>query len=259
MLAYVIVGFDGPGSPQFSRGVIRWHLAVLIIVGELVMAKRSWICQKAKMGGPMKYDYWEGENYKTAGHFGIRLLILGESSYGSSDTTEEAISPDDLVRLHIEHRSGHWGRTYTRFLQVLTGERPVTDRAKVWAGLAFHNFMLCWAAQDPMTAPAEASWSDPTNLNALREVCNELQPDAVIVWGYRLWDRLEAGHRCLVRESNGDDGLLFGREGPRGIPAFRMEHPWTPRMSFESWAPRIKRFLDRVQSEKNERQNWRRN
>jgi hypothetical protein len=193
-----------------------------------------------------EYDYWVGERYREHGYRGVHLLVLGESSHGSSDADEKAVSPRTLVKAHIEYRSGHWGRTYTQFLQVLTGDRPIVDRGKIWAELAFHNFLQCWAAENAKTAPTEANWANPANMTAFRHACATLRPDAVIVWGLRLWDNLATRYGCLVPEGDDRGHVKFDGNAAPVISAFCMAHPWTPRMTFEIWSPRIRQFLDQI-------------
>ena len=80
---------------------------------------------------------WIGPDY-ASGWNGSRLLVLGESSYGTG-----ASPPRILVENHIKG-SGHWRATYTRFEKLLEGREsnPTEEQRRAfWNRLAFTNFL----------------------------------------------------------------------------------------------------------------------
>lgn len=139
---------------------------------------------------------WIGSHYKE-GWEGVRLLVLGESSYGDKST-----APYVLVMHHIKDGTGHWCRTYTRFLHLLDHQNSnlsdAEQRTKIWDRLAFYNYLTAAAGMRPRTPPPEESWgkSEPALFGFLETL--DPPPDGVIVWGYRLWYAL--GKSCRFSE-----------------------------------------------------------
>ena len=195
------------------------------------------------MSEALQSSFWHGPEYE-AGYLGVRLLVLGEAAY-SRDSGPPS-SPRQLVEWHINPDTlsppRRWLRTYTRFTRIMGAPRP----QEAWNRLAFHNYLLTPGGSAPRQSPPA---DDPVWREAkltLESVSAALQPQAVIVWGFRLWGRL-AEPDCvgIVR---GGDGVGVGEiqiARDTFVPAFRLQHPSScPKV--DDWAPRIRKFVEGV-------------
>jgi hypothetical protein len=184
---------------------------------------------------------WRGAQY-SAGWNGVKLLVLGESSYG-----DDATSPDTLVRLHIDGKGRRWGRTYTRFLQMLDfPNRRSTNpsgRQELWDRLIFMNFLEVAAGDGPRQAPKGDLWRKA--LPGFHAVFSEIvpAPDSVLIWGYRLWDALEKECECL--EGRGDNTGKLILPGIGTFEAFALKHPSSPGATSPEWALKLSQFLEK--------------
>ena len=191
---------------------------------------------------------WIGSHYKE-GWEGVRLLVLGESSYG-----DKATSPFVLVMHHIQQGTGHWCRTYTRFLHLLDHQNSnfsdPEQRRKIWDRLAFYNYLTEAAGRRPRTTPPEESWekSEPAFFGFLETL--DPPPDGVIVWGYRLWNALEKKRGWLKGYGNNIGKIFWPADRSRSLPAFALKHPSSPGMKHDEWALKLGGFLDCLRNKK---------
>ena len=131
----------------------------------------------------VRFHPWVGEHYRNS-MFGVRLLVLGESHYGETIDENSDIT-SIVVRLWgQEHRS----RFFTKIAQVLLRRTDtLTDRtrADVWEHVAFYNYVQTFVGPGPRIPPTPAEWAAADV--PFRVVLGELQPNAVLVLGRRLW------------------------------------------------------------------------
>jgi|CXWL01.1.fsa_nt_gi hypothetical protein len=195
---------------------------------------------------------WVGDQY-TNGLDGIRILVLGESSYGKD---LKPTAPQDLIRNYfIGH--GAWRRTYTRFLKILSNETaaPTTDERKdYWGRLAFTNYLSCAAGHKAGDEPSNEMWgASLENFFGLLAWLNP-QPDGVIVWGERLHNALAHNPGC--RWGNSQNQCWQGNKeqlmqfihwpGGRPIPAVYIAHPCTPASGSPKWTGPLHDFLRKL-------------
>jgi hypothetical protein len=191
---------------------------------------------------------WIGRYY-TEGWDGVILLVLGESSYGDKPT-----APCDLVRHHIEEGTGHWCRTYTRFLHLLDPQNSALSdaeqRRKIWDRLAFYNYLTEVAGTRPRTPPLEGSWerSERSFFDFLQKL--DPPPDGVIVWGYRLWYALEKKRGWLKGEGNNVGMIYWPGDRSKSLRAFALKHPSTRGMKDKEWALKLAEFLGKLRHKK---------
>ena len=196
---------------------------------------------------------WIGEQYSSGWH-GVRLLVLGESSHGTS-----ASSPHVLVKSHIDG-TGHWRATYTRFQKLLQGrlDNPsIEQRAEFWSHLAFTNFLNQPAALTARAGPPpDRLWGEavPDFHSMLGRL--EPRPDGIIAWGKTLWDNLEYNpgcqwgsppRQCLQWDSSRGRGQIHWPGGPP-IPAVMIAHPSTPSALSPKWTAVLDLFLKGIVS-----------
>jgi len=203
------------------------------------------------MDEPSQYPKaWKGAHY-AKGFNGVRLLALGESSYGDTPT-----SPHSLVEDHIRGPARHhWHRTYSRFLWLLDsqGTWPSTleQRQARWDQIAFTNYLIEVAGPGARKRPARESWG--RSLAPFLAFLKTLKPlpDAVIVWGFPPWYALQGDptcqwgaerHQCLQWNKEKAMGFIHWPDGPP-LPAFALAHPSSPATTQRKWGPKLAAFL----------------
>lgn len=124
---------------------------------------------------------WIGKNYGRGSRFGVKLLVLGEAHYGSS----EEMTPEftrDVIR--------DWNhRFFTVIAKVLTGtgageEIPRQACEEIRDEIAFYNYIQSFVGNKPGTTPTPDQWKDAHA--PFQTVLQKLRPDAVLVLGYEL-------------------------------------------------------------------------
>lgn len=141
---------------------------------------------------------WVGKDYQTGGIFGRKILVLGESHYCSERCdgcgTEKCADcysfTEDVLKKYLNESfpRKNWMRTFVKFERSMVNhETDWRERKEIWNSLAFYNYL-----QIPMDNARQAGkkqqYKDAEG--PFFQVLNILKPDIVIVWGYRLWNRL---------------------------------------------------------------------
>ncbi|MCQ2981483.1 MAG: UDP-N-acetyl glucosamine 2-epimerase [Treponemataceae bacterium] len=187
----------------------------------------------------VQFEPWVGSNYWAGCCYGKKILILGESHYGSD------YSPKKTVDLLNDQANSNWThKTYTKFERALTGfETNEKSRNEIWNEVAFYNYI-----QDllptPDDKPTQKQWD--SGINAFYEVLNELQPDVLLVWGDRLWSHLPESNytwdcdlECHGAFFNkGHYTLANGHE----VNAYAMDHPGRA-FSWNDWHQFFRNFV----------------
>jgi hypothetical protein len=145
------------------------------------------------------FNPWVGEHYRDSGLDGVKLLVLGESQYGSpgeftdpvrgTTTGEDPSATREIIRDYAILRSKSF---FTKILKVVlgvpAGEQVTHDqRTEFWNGVAFYNFIQWWMPK-PKYPTTEEMWSE--GLLAFSETLIELKPDVLLVLGRHLKNRL---------------------------------------------------------------------
>ena len=144
-----------------------------------------------------------GKDYADGGIFGKRIMILGESHYcdeGCADCGDCRLHrvcmgfTQGVLRDYLDEGTErqNWMRTFVKFERSLVGEE--TDQAmrlKIWNSVVFFNYL-----QVAMGGPREAGTSAQYRQagEAFFEVINKYQPEYVIAWGNRPWDKMPGEH-----------------------------------------------------------------
>lgn len=144
----------------------------------------------------VKFLPWVGRNYE-AGRNGKRIMVLGESHYCSSPADATPSITNRVIADLLDPQSEHEGykNTYTKFANALAG-KPLTwdEKITLWHSLLFYNYV-----QVPLPSPRIAPTPQDFALSeaAFFEVLNTYRPDAVLVWGSRLYNNLPRRGRQL--------------------------------------------------------------
>ena len=166
------------------------------------------------MANNIFFQPFVGKDYADGGIFGKRIMVLGESHYcdeGCADCGDCRLHREcmgftqGVLRDYLDEGTErqNWMRTFVKFERSLVGEE--TDQAmrlKIWNSVVFFNYL-----QVAMGGPREAGTSAQYRQagEAFFEVINKYQPEYVIAWGNRLWDKMPGEHWL-----NGDDIVVDG-------------------------------------------------
>lgn len=189
----------------------------------------------------IKLHAWKGDEYETTGIDGLRILLLGDSSYSPDGRSQ---SPEDLVRMGYlnpaERRS--WHRTYTKAIQaVLNCKVARTDRAKAWRKVAFWNLLLGAAGAKPRDHSGVRGKVGLEVLEALYAVLDDLVPDGIVVWGDNVWNHLPT---LDIEPNAGCDIITKVITTPHGITALAclMTHPSSSRFRNDTEWSKLSKF-----------------
>ena len=147
-----------------------------------------------------------GTNFSVGGVFPTRILILGDSHYCGEcdDCGIKGISENqgtgccnftrDVVAKFIEYRQGKrphegWMNTYLKFEKALVDhETDASESLKIWNSVAFYNYIQTAYIGESRQAYSSSDYAQ--SFPYFKQLLNELTPDMIIVWGYRLWNNL---------------------------------------------------------------------
>lgn len=172
------------------------------------------------------------------GFKGLKILILGESHYCG-----EACEPCAITTLpcctkftlnvmdrYIDYKNGldsheSWMRTFTRFTNVLFGEQVHSKRLiEFWDSVIFYNYVQS-STNKSRIPPTYQQFKHSED--AFFEVLETYEPDAILIWGKRLWGNLpENGEWATESVSDSELALPFYYSvNNKKIPAFCLYHP----------------------------------
>ena len=88
------------------------------------------------------FDPWVGSKYKSDNRFGVRVLVLGESHYGITPTSDFTIG---VIERELDKNTGKH-RFFTKISKVLLNvgtEKGISkeERAEPWDHIAFYNYI----------------------------------------------------------------------------------------------------------------------
>ena len=179
------------------------------------------------------YKPWVGSEYNIGGVFGKKILVLGESHYG--DAPGQADMTIDTIKEYVyEYWGDRYQQTFLCFERALAGrELSQEEREQLWNSIMFYNYFQK-STSGPRTAPDMTVLQDSEV--AFRELLEQFQPDAIIVWGQRLYNLLPSWDGTETSIEVGDDSCPVWHYPIQGksIPAMRVYHPSAP--SGKSWA-----------------------
>jgi hypothetical protein len=193
---------------------------------------------------------WVGENYKTAGFNGKRILVLGESCYCGEcpdcveyDDAGDLIPPEkeegkdfeicrdkipNVVTGFLAYTEGEpkeWSmKTYCCFTDIFMGHQCTPEETRAfWNSFVLYNYIQT-ALEKPRIHPKPWQWE--TGKKPFFEVLAEYNPDVIIIWSRELWNNMPTGFRVDDSFQNRwKDGLRYYNNGKRDIPAYACYHP----------------------------------
>ncbi len=175
---------------------------------------------------------WEGKNYRNGGCFGKKILVLGESHYG---TDLGSAMTHDIIHDHAY--SDYRMRAYTIFERTLLGRKSdYNDSERIWNSVAYYNYVQECISK-PRTSPTRHQFEESEA--AFFEMLDNLEPDVVLVWGRRLWNELPCKN-FISYEDCEYEGYKFrcvGYKTKNGVvvPCYEMWHPAASGYSWDWW------------------------
>ncbi len=199
-----------------------------------------------------------GKNYNKEGFDGIKLLILGESHYcknknscpkcGKEDPEDCFNFTNNVVQEYLGFKKGEfesksWMSTFTRFTNVLLGDKVGNDEIiDFWESIVFYNYVQS-ALETSRKEPKSEQFYESEK--AFKEVLRRYKPDLIIVWGIRLWEYLpDIGHYGEERKIHGAiDKIYYYKSGVKDIPAFPVYHPASSKYNYDD-SRKIQKAID---------------
>ncbi|MHA2811633.1 hypothetical protein [Vibrio campbellii] len=136
----------------------------------------------------IKFKPWVGSNY-TTNNFGARILILGESHYGSPEDEYEDYTIDVVKMWGQENRLAFFTKIAKTLLNYDSSDYlNEHERYALWENVSFYNYVQAIVGEDARIRPTGEMWQKSEV--AFREVIERLDPQIIIVLGKELSDNL---------------------------------------------------------------------
>ena len=167
------------------------------------------------------FDPWIGSRYATDGVGGVRLLILGESHYGTAGAERPGFTADIVRQLGQQGRF----RFFTTTQRLVAGGRgwlPDAERAEFWERVAFYNYVQSFPGPRARFRPTPEMWAAAQEpfLRTLAEV----GPQVLLVLGRELRRNLP--------------------ELPAGVAVCAVQHPSSRGFRYAAWQPVVQAALN---------------
>lgn len=137
-----------------------------------------------------KFEPWIGEKYTTKGiEGGVRLLILGESHYGTPGDDDASFTQQVVENHGKEKRHAFFTKTAKLVLGMGKGEYLQDEkRRQFWDSVAFYNYIQEYAGETPDGDVTNEMWERAKE--PFLDVIEQLNPDALLVLGKQLGSNL---------------------------------------------------------------------
>lgn len=209
--------------------------------------RKETVQQEVNSDSKIFFKPWVGSEYNSGGVYGKKVLVLGESHYGdATDATDETIG---VVKEFVyEYWGAPYQQTFLCFERALAGrELNQEEREQLWNSIMFYNYFQK-STTGPRTEPDMTAQKDSEE--AFRELLESYQPDAIIVWGQRLYNLLPAwdGSESSIEVDGDSCPVWYYPIKGKNIPAMRVYHPSAPAgKNWELWHQFHKAFIGEPQ------------
>lgn len=167
---------------------------------------------------------WIGRGYSSKGLYGVKVLFLGESHYGTSGKEKPDTTINVVRRLGQENR--HRFFTTTAKLALFKGSKnhiSNKERKELWENVAFYNYIQEFVADGARKRPSPEMWK--SSENAFLNVLQDLKPELLVILGKELNRNLPSI--------------------PTNIKVCRVNHP-SSGFRYKQWIPKFKESLIEV-------------
>jgi len=130
-----------------------------------------------------RFAPWIGESYGARSRFGVAVLVVGESLYGTD------YSPDYNTVETVRWFRDRPHRFYTGAALILLGVHTAdnlqwSERKEIWDHVAFYNYFQSFVGDTPRVPPTAQQWREAEG--PFRTVLDELKPKVVLVLSRRV-------------------------------------------------------------------------
>ncbi|HBC3401587.1 TPA: hypothetical protein KDX79_003445 [Vibrio parahaemolyticus] len=138
--------------------------------------------------GYIVFKPWVGRNY-TTNNFGARILVLGESHYGSPEDEYEDYTIDVVKMWGQENRLAFFTKIAKTLLNYDSSDYlNEHERYALWENVSFYNYVQAIVGEEARIRPSSEMWKKSEM--AFQEVIQRLEPQIIIVLGKELADNL---------------------------------------------------------------------
>jgi len=131
---------------------------------------------------------WVGSNYVT-NTFGARILVLGESHYGSPEDEYEDYTIDVVKMWGQENRLAFFTKIAKTVLNYDSSNYLTNhERYALWENVAFYNYVQAIVGEGARIRPTSEMWQK--SKTALNQVIDKLDPQVLVVLGTELANNL---------------------------------------------------------------------
>lgn len=131
---------------------------------------------------------WVGSNY-TTNKFGSRILVLGESHYGSPEDEYEDYTVDVVKMWGQESRLAFFTKIAKTLLNYDSSDYlNEHDRYALWENVSFYNYVQAIVGEGARIRPTCEMWKKSEI--AFKELIERLDPQIIIVLGKELSENL---------------------------------------------------------------------
>lgn len=201
---------------------------------------------------------WVGCNYENGGIFKKRILVVGDSHYCSDCTECGVLNPKakasefecrnltkDCIEGYLDDSVSFqkWMGTFRRFERALSGNLSSTrsESKEIWQSLAFYNFVQAANKDKPREPYSQEAYEK--SLSCFWKVFEELNPEAVIVWGNRVWNQLPPENWDYTKPIDSYSEVGTYKINGKEIPFILSCHPSSSLFSYDKWVRIFKEFL----------------
>lgn len=146
------------------------------------------------------YLPWIGSRFGSGGLLECSALVLGEAHY-----TDEGNTNPDLTRNVVERLALNPGKAFfTKTMRIVLGrkERSTDERRAFWDAVGFYNYVQSPVGTNAREAiPTSEQWQ--SSKAPFFTVVNQLEPDAIVVLGKRLWRHLPEPRETSLLDADG--------------------------------------------------------
>lgn len=183
-----------------------------------------------------------GKHYEK-GFCGKKLLVLGESHYDDDEHSHSEFTRDvvkDFLAYQIgEKAHSDWMNTHTKFVKAFFyGNSDNVNIVDFYEHIAFYNYVQTFVA-DTRQAPTKEQFEQSEK--AFFEVLEELQPDIIVAWGYRLWDNMTADK---VKYDEPNDDYYYVLDSGKEVLIIGVIHPSAPIFSYKGAYAVLKEYFN---------------
>ena len=201
---------------------------------------------------PIRFKPFIGKYFQTQE---FKILILGESHYFCDKDYSDYLNEEKRIKsitIEVVNRfldfkktgenSEKWMKTYTSFSNVFNGKRQSNpETIDFWESCSFYNYVQA-PTKGTRISPMKEEFD--LSFNAFKHVVEEINPNLIFFWGYRLWDNFpKDNYRSLTK---GADKIHFLTLNSN-FPIMVVPHPSSSKFNY-GITEEIKNYINTVKN-----------